>query len=92
MLTSPCYEHPGKLQFRCEKVVFAGVYIIFHILDKKHRFWVLIKMASLRQFLRVPTIYIWSKNRGNIISYQLVNVISKSMKYYIILYRQVNIM
>ena len=40
---------------------------IFLIFASKHRLWVLVRTASARRFLRVPTIYVLSKNKKNII-------------------------
>ena len=47
------------------------VYIIFLILLKKHRLWVLVRTASPRRFKRVPTIYVLSRN---------IYVLSRNMK------------
>ena len=44
------------------KLEFTGVYIIFLISAQKHRLWVLVRTASSRRFLRVPTIYVLSRN------------------------------
>ena len=41
---------PLKPHFYIVKLGFAGVYIIFLISAQKHRLWVLIRTASLRQF------------------------------------------
>ena len=38
---------------------------IFLIFAPKHRLWVLVRTASARRFLRVPTIYALSKNKKN---------------------------
>ena len=44
-----------KPHFYIVRLVFTGVYIIFLILLKlKHRFWVLVRTASVRRYLRVP--------------------------------------
>ena len=42
---------PLKPHFYTVKLGFTGVYIIFLILLKKHRLWVLIRTASLRQLI-----------------------------------------
>ena len=39
---------------------------MFLIFSLKHRLWVLVRTASLRRFLRVPTIYVLSKNKKNV--------------------------
>ena len=44
------------------KLGFTGLYIIFLISAQKHRLWVLVRTASSRRFLRVPTIYALSRN------------------------------
>ena len=41
---------PLKPHFYTVKLGFTEVYIIFLISDQKHRLWVLIRTASLRQF------------------------------------------
>ena len=45
--------------------VYRGI-CYFLIFDLKHRLWVLIRTASLRQFLCAPTINVLSKNKKNI--------------------------
>ena len=39
---------------------------IFSYFAKKHRLWVLVRTASARRFLRVPTIYVFSKIRNRL--------------------------
>ena len=41
---------PLKPHFCIVKLGFTGVYIIFLISAQKHRLWVLVRTASLRQF------------------------------------------
>ena len=41
---------PLKPHFYIVKLRFTGVYIIFLISAQKHRLWVLVRTASLRQF------------------------------------------
>ena len=41
---------PRKPHFYIVKLGFTGVYIIFLIFAQKHRLWVLVRTASLRQF------------------------------------------
>ena len=51
-ITKTCLYNidPLKPHFYMVKLGFTGVYIIFLISAKKHRLWVLVKTASLRQF------------------------------------------
>ena len=51
-ITKTCLYNfdPLKPHFYIVKLGFKGVYIIFLIFAKKHRLWVLIRTASLRQF------------------------------------------
>ena len=67
-ITKTCLYNfdPLKPHFYIVKLGFTGVYIIFLISDQKHRLWVLVRTASARRFLRVPTIYILSRNIKNI--------------------------
>ena len=62
----PIYFDPLKSHFYIVKLGFTGVYIIFLIFPQKHRLWVLVRTASPRRFLRVPTIYVLSRNMKNI--------------------------
>ena len=39
--------------------------LIFFIFCSTHRLWVLVRTASTRRFLRVPTIYVYSRNKNN---------------------------
>ena len=58
---------PLKRHFYIVKLWFTGVYIIFFLfLLKKHRLWVLVRTASPRRFLRVPIIYVLSRNMKTI--------------------------
>ena len=57
---------PLKPYFYIVKLGFTGVYIIFLISAQKHGLWVLVRTASARRFLRVPTIYVLSRNMKNI--------------------------
>ena len=41
--------------------IYRGIHY-FLIFDLKHRFWVLVRTASMRRLQRVPTIYVLSKN------------------------------
>ena len=40
----------------------------FSYFCSKHRLWVLVRTASMRQFQRVPTIYVLSRNKKNIVN------------------------
>ena len=53
---------PLKPHFYIHKLGFTGVFIIFLISAQNHRLWVLVRTASPRRFLRVPTIYVLSRN------------------------------
>ena len=61
-----CNVDPLKPYFYIVKLGFTGVHIIFLILLKKHRLWVLVRTASSGRFYRVPTIYVLSRNMKNI--------------------------
>ena len=67
-ITKTCLYNfnPLKPHFYTVKLRFTGVYIIFLISAQKHRLWVLVRTASPRRFLRVPTIYVLSRNMKNI--------------------------
>ena len=54
-----------KPHFYIVKLGFTGVCIIFLISAQTHRLWVLVTTAA-RRFLRVPTIYVLSRNMKNI--------------------------
>ena len=56
---------PLKPHFHIVKSGFTWVYINFLISAQKHRFWLLVKTASLRRFYRVPTIYVLSRAMKN---------------------------
>ena len=64
-ITRPCNVHPLTSHFYIGKLGFNG-YTFFLIFPLKHTLWVLFRTASLRRFLRVPTIYGMSKNKKNI--------------------------
>ena len=63
MLTCPCNVDPLTPHFYIVKLGFTWIYIIFAL---KHRLWVLVKTASMKMFLDVPTIYVLSKNKKTI--------------------------
>ena len=50
-ITKTCLYNadPPKPQFYIEKLGFTGVYIIFLIVARIHRLWVLVRTASLRR-------------------------------------------
>ena len=66
MITSPCNEDPLTPHFYIAKLGFTGVFIFFVFFALKHILWVLVRAASLRRFLRVPTIYVLNKLKKNI--------------------------
>ena len=55
---------PLKPHFYIVKLGLTGVYIIYFC--SKHRLWVFVRTASTRRFLRIPTIYVLSRNMKNI--------------------------
>ena len=57
---------PLKPHFYIVKLGLSRVYIIFLISAQKHRLSVLVRTASARQFERVPTFYVLSRNFINI--------------------------
>ena len=65
-IVSPCNVYPLKPHF----YIVKG-YTYFSYFCSKHRLWVLVRTASVRRFLRVPTIYVLSKNKKNIKIFQL---------------------
>ena len=74
------------------KLGFTGVYIIFLISAQKHRLWVLVRTASARRFLRVPTIYVLSRNMKNISVFLSENFQFLEVKFSIYLNRRVFVM
>ena len=58
-ITCPCNVYPHTPLLYCKTWVYRGTPIFFY---PKHRLRVLFKTASLRRFLRVPTINVLSKN------------------------------
>ena len=58
--------YPLKPHFYIVKLGFTSVCIILLISAQKHRLWVLVRTALTRRFLRVPTIYVLSRNVKNI--------------------------
>ena len=83
---------PLKPHFYLVKLGFTGVYIIFLISDQKHRLWVLVRTASARQFLWVPTIYVLSRNMKDIRNFLSENSQILEMKFSIYLNRRVFVM
>ena len=61
--TSPCNEHPPYTPLLYSKTGGYRGILCFLIFSPKHRLWVLVRTASLRRFLRVPTINVLSKNK-----------------------------
>ena len=83
MITCPCDSHPLTPHFYIVKLGFTGVYIFFLIFAPKHRLWVRV---------RVPTIYVWSKNKNNIKIFHLKIIIFTAVKYCSILHGHVCVM
>ena len=76
---------PLKPQFYIVKLEFTGVYVIFLILQK-NRLWVLFRTASPRRFLRLPTIYVLSRNVKNIRIFYLKMFLLLMAKFSIYMY------
>ena len=78
----------GCMQLFIVKLGFTGVYIIFVISAQKHRLWVLVRTASMR----IPTIYVLSRNMKNIRIFYLKNCHFLVVKFSIYLNRRVFVM
>ena len=67
-ITKTCLYNfdPLKPHFYIVKLGVTGVYFIFLISVQKHRLRVLLRSAPPRRFLRVPTIYVLSRNMKNV--------------------------
>ena len=65
-LTLSLGKHVREINIPLVKLGNAGVKLFFLIFAPKHRLWVLVRTASPRRFLRVPTIYVLSENKKNI--------------------------
>ena len=92
MLTRPCNVHPPYIPLLYSK---TGVYREIHyflIFAPKHRFWVLVRIASVRRFLRVPTIFVLSKNKKNVAIFSLKITIFTAFKNRCILHGRVFVM
>ena len=64
MTTCPCNEYPRYTPPLYSKIeVYTGIHF-FLIFALKHRLWVLVRT-------RVPTVYVWSKNKKNITIFHL---------------------
>ena len=65
--TKTCVYNFDPLKPHCYivKLRFIGVYIIF-LISAQNLKCVCVRSASPRQFERVPTIYVWSRNMKNI--------------------------
>ena len=92
MKTGPCNVYPLEPHFYIVKLAFAGVYLFFFFFALKHRLWVLVRTASPRRFLCVPTIYVLSKNKKNNKNFLLKIFIFCAFKNLCILHGQVFIM
>ena len=71
--------------------VYRGIHF-FLIFALKHRLWVLIRTASMRRFLCVPTINVLEQKKKNIIIFHLKINIFTAVKYCCILYGCVCVM
>ena len=83
---------PLKPHFNIVKLGFTGVYIIFLISAQNHRLWVLVRTASSRQFYRVPTIYVLSRNKKKYQNFYLKIFIFMVVKFSVYLNRHVFVM
>ena len=88
--TCPCKVYPLKPHFYIEKKNgVCRVLPIFLISAPKHRLWVLVRTTSAP---RVPTIYVLSKNKKNIIQFLLKILIFYKFKNLCILHGHVFVM
>ena len=62
-------KRPSDTLLNIIKLGYTGAYTFFLIFDLKHRFRVLIRNASVKRFLRVPTTHVLSKNNKNEITF-----------------------
>ena len=58
---SMCFIPPYTPLLYSKTGVYRGI-LYFLIFALKHILWVLVRTASMRRFLRVPTMYVSSKN------------------------------
>ena len=93
-ITKTCLYNidPLKPHFYIVKLGFTGVYIIFLISAQKHRLLVLVRTASARRFLRVPAIYVLSRNMTIIRFFLSENSQFLEVKFSIYLNRRVFVM
>ena len=93
-ITKTCLYNfdPFKPHFYIVKLGFTGVYIIFQSFDRKHKLRVLVRTASPRRFLRVPTIYVLSRNMKNMRFFLSKNFQFLEVKFSIYLNRRVFVM
>ena len=82
---------PLKPHFYIVKLGLHGC-TFFSYFCSKHRLWVFIRTASSRWFLRVPTIYVWSRNMKNIRVFLSEKFQFLEMKFPIYLNRRVFVM
>ena len=89
MQKSPCNIDPLTPHFYIVKNwVYRGMHV-FLIFALNHRLWALVRTASMRRFLRVPTINVLIKNKKNIKIVHLKMNIFTAVKYCCILYGRV---
>ena len=60
-----CIFLPHEPHFYILKLEFTVVFTIFYYFCLKYRLWILVRTASPRWFLRLPTIYVLSRNVTN---------------------------
>ena len=82
---------PIKPRFYIVKLGFTGVYIIF-LISAKNRLWVLVRTTSAMRFLRVPTIYVLSRNMKKYQRFLTENFQFLEVKFPIYLNRRVFVM
>ena len=76
----------------CSQALAPACGALVLISAQKHGLWVFIRTASMRQFLRVPTIYVLSRNMKNIRVFLSENFQFLEMKFSIYLNRCVFLM
>ena len=79
-ITCPCDLYPITPHSYIVRLRCTGVYI-FLIFALKHRLWVLVRTASVRRFQHIPSIYVLSKSKKNIIIFHLKINIYTAVKY-----------
>ena len=88
---SVCFIPPYTPSLYSKTGVYRSIHY-FLIFALKHILWVLVRTASLRRFLRVPTIYVLSKNMKKVKDIKLKIVIFTAVKNRCILHGHVFVM